>query len=213
MLGILGLGSHSTLHFIQRLNEMYTKQNGGYSTCPFKLLNVDFNQINPYLPNQFEVLQPLMRKELMELYQLGVSRIVVPNITIHETIDLLGGDFDSVLIHPLKIAQEKVKNLNLKKVLILGTRYTMESDYVRSFFQNYDLIDLNEAQKETIDSIRKKVYETGYTVDLKNELLQCIENVIDESTFIVIACTELSVLKIEQENCLDLLELLVNESV
>lgn len=213
MLGILGLGSYSTLYFIQRLNEVYNLQNGAYSTFPFIMLNVDFDKINPYLPNQFEVLKPKVEKELEQLLELGIANIVVPNITVHETIDQLDEKLRSMIIHPLKLAEKKALSLAKQNVLILGTRYTMESDYVGSFFQQLEHIKLTESQLELIDSIRKKVYKTGDSTILRDELLDCVNELIDESVLVVISCTELSVLGIKNENWIDLLELQIEEAM
>ena len=49
-LGILGLGSRTTQFYIQELNRMFQAKKGGYSTCPFILLNTDFHKINTFLP-------------------------------------------------------------------------------------------------------------------------------------------------------------------
>lgn len=213
MVGILGLGSHATLHFLQRLNEVYQEKNGGYSTFPCVVLNTDFNRINPYLPNNFDVLLPIISEQLKELVNLEVQHIVVPNITLHEAIDQLGSKIGEMLIHPLKLAQNKAKELNKKKVVIVGTCYSMESDYVSSFFDGMERVELSESQKEVIDGIRKKVYNEGSSIEQKERLLICIEQALDEETILVIACTELSLLMVQQENCLDLLELMVQESI
>jgi aspartate racemase len=62
--GILGLGSRSTLFYIEQLNKGYNKKHGDYSTFPFKMLNVDFQLYNTYLPAQYEILLPQLQKDL-----------------------------------------------------------------------------------------------------------------------------------------------------
>ena len=47
-LSILGLGSRSTLFYLAELNTLYLQKKGGYSTCPFTLLNTNFDEINSY---------------------------------------------------------------------------------------------------------------------------------------------------------------------
>lgn len=51
-LGILGLGSKSTLYYVEQLNTLYNRSFGGFSTCPFMMVNANFNDINPYLPDK-----------------------------------------------------------------------------------------------------------------------------------------------------------------
>ena len=80
-LGILGLGSRSTLWYIEQLNARHQEIHGGFSTCPHVLLNTNFNQINPFLPDQFEQLEGVVKKYLDALVELGCSKILIPNMT------------------------------------------------------------------------------------------------------------------------------------
>ncbi len=50
-LGIIGLGSKSTTYYIEMLNQLYNKKHGEFNTCPFTMININFNEINPFLPN------------------------------------------------------------------------------------------------------------------------------------------------------------------
>jgi len=88
-LGILGLGSKSTLYYIDELNRIYNEFNGGFSTFPFKMLNADFDEINQLLPIYSEELDRIVTHYLVELTQMNVKHVLVPNITLHETIDII----------------------------------------------------------------------------------------------------------------------------
>jgi aspartate racemase len=72
-IGLLGLGSYSTTFYLSKLNELYHQQYGGYSTWPFRMLNANFNDINPFLPNQFETLKPIIGQYLDSLIKLEVD--------------------------------------------------------------------------------------------------------------------------------------------
>ena len=50
-LGIIGLGSKTTTYYIEMLNQLYNKKHGEFNTCPFTMININFNEINPFLPN------------------------------------------------------------------------------------------------------------------------------------------------------------------
>ena len=86
-LAILGLGSRSTLYYLEQLNKVYNTKNGGYSTCPFFLLNTDFDTINPLLPNTSVQLDAILQSYLYQIEALDVAELLIPNITLHETID------------------------------------------------------------------------------------------------------------------------------
>lgn len=208
MLGILGLGNYSTLHYISRLNEEYNKIHGGYSTCPFIMKNSDFNQINNLLPNQFQKLIPLVKREIEEVYELGVSHVLVPNMTIHETIDQI--DFSkeiiSSLIHPLMNLDERVQNHAKEGVIVLGTLYTMNSDYISRAIST-NIKSLTQKESNAIDDLRKDVYVNG----VEDIHVKILSKIISQKSLytIVLACTELSIVysKMDKyENVIDLLE-------
>ena len=213
MVGVLGLGSNTTLHFIKRLNEVYQEKHGGYSTCPFVLLNSNFDTINPFLPNNFTILLPVIQMNLNKLREMGCREIVVPNMTIHEAIDKLDVEWQSSIIHPFKLLHSAMQKSTKKKALILGTRYTMQHEYLRSFLQGLEFIELSDLKLSKIDAIRKSVYEFGPSNQLRTELMECIQSELDSTTALIVACTELSLLVKHSDDCIDILELQIQATV
>ncbi|MDG2431828.1 hypothetical protein, partial [Flavobacterium sp.] len=87
--GLLGLGSRSTLYYIEQLNRLYNKKMGGYSTFPFMMINTNFDTINSLLPNPSNELDAVLTEYVTRLEKLEITAILIPNITLHETIDRL----------------------------------------------------------------------------------------------------------------------------
>lgn len=193
--GILGMGAVSTLHYIKRLNEVYSNSSGSDNTFPFILLNTDFSKVNRWLPNHFEKIEAQILPYLKNMESFGIEQLIVPNITIHETIDriLKTTSFTFQFAHPLSILSEKLLKEGITDVYILGTRYTMEQGYLSGYLSRFNIQThlMNEEMKDYIDGLRKAVYD-------RNDLdLKAVKNKL--ITFfgrhdIVLACTELSVL-------------------
>ena len=191
-LGLLGLGSFSTLFYIKELNAMYNAKHEGFSTCPFKMLNVDFNATNNLLPNTSKVLDAIVKDNLNKLQDLQIDTIVVPNITLHETIDRL--NIKTNLIHPIEETISRVKETKHANVAIFGTLYTMQSNYITSKFtaQNINVLQASKKDKKQIDDLRIAVYngkETQEQLEMFNKLIIKYT----KSGVVVLACTELSV--------------------
>jgi aspartate racemase len=199
-LGILGLGSYSTLFYVKTTNKKYQDIHGGDSTCPFTLLNTDFQRINPFLPDQFETLIERLVPYLSKLESYGISHLLVPNITLHETLDKLIDHYTFELIHPLKLLVEQLNRESISEVVILGTRYTMQGDYISAFLVNQGIQtkSLQEEDMEIIDQLRTEVYEGKETTPKTRDTFI---KLLKEHT-IVLACTELSVFATSQSlNC------------
>ncbi|MFQ3240300.1 MAG: aspartate racemase [Olleya marilimosa] len=192
-LGLLGLGSFSTLYYIQKLNTFYNTKYGGFSTCPFKMLNVDFNTINNLLPNTSTELDIIVKSCIKTLEELQIDAILIPNITLHETIDRL--NISTKIIHPITKTITKLLKNKHAKVTLFGTRHTMQSDYIKSKFEAENIMVLQPNVKEMsqIDNLRISVYNNQQT----QEQLMIFNNLLKKYTtngVVVLACTELSVI-------------------
>lgn len=210
-IGILGLGNYSTLFYLQHLNELYQWKHGGYSTCPFKMVNADFNRINPYLPFQFDILEPVVLEYIKQLEGLNVKAILVPNITLHSTLDRL--NIETPLFHPLQLAAESLKEDNINEVTIFGTRHTMLSDYISHYLLEAGVIVTPPSEQDLlfIDDYRKAVYSNMNN----SEMDALFEDLVSQYDHALIACTELSIVNVERSmrNTTDMAQLQISKAV
>jgi len=214
-LGILGLGSRTTLFYMDELNEKYHQKYGGYSTCPFRLLNTNFNKINPYLPTEFNVLEEVLETYVNELIFMGANAILIPNITLHETWDRIESKIDQniKLIHPVQNTIQQLKLNGKSEAMIFGSGYTMNSTLMNDVFSanNIKLLKPQKEEQLVIDNIRKLIYEEKET-QKDIELFHDIVRKYSEKHAIVIACTELSIPLYLEDNIYDMSRMQINET-
>ncbi|MDA6070845.1 aspartate/glutamate racemase family protein [Flavobacterium sp. AC] len=191
-LGILGLGSRSTLFYIKELNRLYHKKRAGYSTCPFTLLNTNFDVLNNLLPKPSNKLKVLLSNYLTELSHLQVDAVLVPNITLHETIDKLS--IMPKIIHPVHLTIAKLKDKGFSEIILFGSLHTMESDYLKWAFNNQNIaVSLPAvAERVVIEDVRKHIYWETESKELMQEYADIIKK-YSSNNALVLACTELSV--------------------
>ena len=193
-IGILGLGSRSTLFYIKQLNEMYQEINGGFSTCPFILLNTNFDKINTFLPNKFEDIKRNLVPYLNKIQKFNIETLLIPNITLHQTIDMLTLDSNVLLIHPIKNTVNLLVNKNEKEITLFGSLYSMNDSYIRNHFETKSIkVSIpTESDAKFIDDLRQKIYlnmESQEEINHYNKLVKGYSM----SKPVVIACTELSI--------------------
>lgn len=211
--GVLGLGSRSTLFFIKELNRHYNQKTGGYSTCPFLLLNTNFDTINSLLPHTSQELDNLIQKRLNELEQMDIIHMLIPNITLHETIDRLV--IKKSVIHPIHLAVSKIKQHNWHKIVLFGSLYTMKSDYISSIFNTNGIEIELPTQKDMllIDEVRKQIYANKETDELITKFHLLIKKYTEKNP-VVLACTELSIFNpINNNDLLDMAQEQIVEAV
>ncbi|QGK75243.1 aspartate/glutamate racemase family protein [Flavobacterium sp. SLB02] len=191
-LGILGLGSRSTLFYIKELNRLYHNKKSGYSTCPFKLWNANFDVLNNLLPQPSKKLTVLVDNYLAELQPLQVDAILIPNITLHETIDKLS--IIPKIIHPVHLTIAKLKEDGFNEIVLMGSLHTMESNYLKAAFNKQCIaVVLPDAEERLIiEGVRKHIYWETESEELLKEFANVIKK-YSTNYAVVLACTELSV--------------------
>lgn len=212
-LAILGLGSRSTLHYLKELNKLYHLEKGDYSTCQFTLLNTNFNAINQLLPNTSVALDAILQNYINEIEQFDIEEILVPNITLHETIDRL--NIQKTILHPLALTLAKIQENKTKEIVLFGSKYSMQANYIRSYFESNQIAIILPNQEEMllIDEVRKQIYNKTETTELINKYFSIIDK-YSKNNLIVLACTELSILKpTNQTNIIDMAQLQIEAAI
>ncbi len=196
-LGLLGLGSRTTQFYVEQLNKECQRVNGGYSTCPFLLLNTDFNEINTFLPNNFKELKTNLTPYFKEFKRINVSSLLIPNITLHETVDLMEVEtnYNSSVIHPITNAINELKKNNQDHIVLFGSKHSLQSSYITSKFEENGIkVSLpTENEIRFLDIFRQHIYENKETPNDLTRYQQLIKY-YSANKGIVIACTELSLI-------------------
>jgi aspartate racemase len=205
--GVLGLGKESTNYYLDRIHQKFNELKGGFSTCPLLLYQIDFQEINPFLPNQFIHLKPKLEAYFKQISDLGISKLIIPNITLHETSDKIKIPFE--ICHPVDLTFNYLKQNSISEIVVFGTIYTMNSEYLREKFSKEKIKIIQPAvnDQEWIDTFRNLVYNKT-TSKLKTEEFEMLIKKYSEKRTVVIACTELSVFAPkENASVLDMAEL------
>lgn len=191
-LAVLGLGQLTTAYYLAQLNRAYQIDKGEDSTCPLTLFNADFNEINPYLPSQFEKLVPAVMPYLERLK--AYQKVVIPNITLHETLDRIPNITQTVpgLLHPVDLTLDAIVGSNISEVVLLASSYTATSPYLRHKFQARGVTIKPYSEAERIDAYRRKIYSGKATPQDAAALNQLTLEALQD-TSVVVACTELSI--------------------
>ena len=198
-LGLLYLGDDSSEFYLRKLKEF------GFNDV--QVIATDFSAINAQLPNNFKLLKKLLSPYLQQVDQEKITRLIVPNITLHETLDALEHSFKFKLSHPVREGSQALKTKGMREVVLFGSLHTMQGDYIQKHFATEDIKAMSPIDQDMIyiDQIRKKVFD-GSINDSEIEGYERLLNQYLQKSPVVIACTELSILQqsINLSNVFDL---------
>ena len=194
IIGLLGLGRRSTDFYLQSLYDTLIKE----KDVEIKQLVTDYDKINKLLPKPSAPLDKIVKDFLVDLNRLNLDFIFVPNITLHETIDRI--QVDANIIHPIHATAIEIKKKQHQTVILFGSKYTMQSIYIKSIFADYKVTVLlpSKPDMQFADNIRKHIYQETETQELLNQYNLMIKKYL-QNNIVVIASTELSI-AIKNEN-------------
>jgi len=209
---VIGLGSRSTAFYLQALNKEYNAKFGGYSTCPLVLYNVNFHAINTLLPKPSKALKDVLQPSFSAIQTFQTSHVLIPNITLHETVDEML--IAQQIIHPIHLTINAIKAKQLKKVVVFGSIYTMSSNYIKKALNahNIDVLVPNASEMKLIDTVRQAIYNHTETDDLM-DLYFNLCNTYALNHTIILACTELSIIKPKNDAIIDMAQLQIESAI
>lgn len=220
-IGLLGGTSYpSTMLYYKRLNELYNQARGGFHSCPLILYNIDYHYIKTNYKNGWAKVPGLLRNEILELLKLRPDSLLICNNTLHKAFDEIRDTLDLQIpvVHIIDLTAAYLLNQGLDKVLLLGTRFTMEDDFFKTPLIKNDIeVGIPNAQERgEIQKIQTAVSK-GLMKDGFHKYFQQLANKYEnEYQAVILACTELPMVFEHVDttmNLIDTIELQCNEAM
>lgn len=199
-IGLLGGTSWtSTFGYYSFLNQGVHKIYGEFHSAPLFLYSIDYNGIkqNYNLPDGWKKIPDLLLAELNTLWQLPIDGFMICNNTLHKAYDILCQqgliDVNLPIFHALALTAQQAKAKNYRKIVLLGTSYTMQSDFFKDYFyqQNIDVIIPKSQEISDIQAMQTRLsvgQQTAHDFIFFENLLRHYQPQADS---IVLGCTEL----------------------
>ena len=214
-IGLPTLGTQVTRFYRESLEELFQSTNPDKTSIKVVETDVDFKLMNSFLPDGFTELMPLLENTFLDLKNRGADIFLIPNITLHAAIDqmVLPKEISQKIIHPITLGIEKLDAENIKMITLIGTRHTMRSSLISSYFEHQGIkVNTPTANDiQILDRIRTKVFESGAS----KKLIKKMQEVLSHYEHNVLACTELSMLNLltNSNNNIDLAKLQIEHTV
>ena len=195
-----GITPQSTILYYQILNDLAEEHTGTSHSAKCLINSVDFGQIKKLQHEGcWDLLDEIMADAAKNLENAGASLVLITANTMHLTIEAVRKSVSVPVIHIAEATAEKIVEKNLKTVLLLGTKYTMEMDFYKDVLSSFGintLIPNAEERKE----INRVIYEELPKGELKESsranYVQIIERLKNEegAEGVILGCTEIPLL-------------------
>ncbi|GLI79955.1 hypothetical protein PoHVEF18_008303 [Penicillium ochrochloron] len=130
-IGIIGgLAWPSTITYYQVINQLVAEKLGPLHCANLILVQTDFNQIVNWLESdQWGKVADALLSLARQLETSGADFIVVACNTVHKVVPTIQGQIKTPIFHIVDAASQKIAELGLCKVGLLGSRLTMTDEY------------------------------------------------------------------------------------
>ena len=200
-----GMSWESSLEYYKIINEATKERLGGLHSVKCLMYSVDFHEIEVLQhQNRWDELTEIMVDAGMKLKNGGADFIIICTNTMHK----MAGDIEKMVglkvLHIAEVTGEEVVQQGLKKVGLLGTKFTMEQDFYKKVLSdkfNINVIIPDEDDREIIhDVIYNELCKGDINESSKKEYIRIINNLVQKGAKgIVLGCTEIPLL-IKQED-------------
>ncbi|WP_435579359.1 aspartate/glutamate racemase family protein [Gilvibacter sp.] len=200
-IGLIGGMSWESSHVYYKLiNEMIKERLGGFHSARILLESVDFSVIEGLMQkDDWPALEKQMISAAQNLEAGGADMIVLCTNSMHLCTDAITTNIVIPFIHIADATAVAIKQQQLQKVLLLGTRFTMSRDFYKLKLLNdhgIDVIIPDPADAQEVDRIIFEELVQGIVLESSKATYQrIIEKAAGEGAEgAVLGCTEIPML-------------------
>ena len=199
-----GMSWESTIPYYTMINE-YVKENlGGLHSARIILYSVEFDEIEKCQSSgDWERSAAILSDAANKLENAGADMILICTNTMHKVYEEIKERVNVPVIHIADATADELCKDGIKKVALLGTRYTMKEDFYKKRLvdRNFEVLIPNDAD---VDIVNKIIFEelcVGKIDDIsRNEYIRIIKDMETKGAeAVILGCTEIGLL-IHQEN-------------
>lgn len=194
-----GMSWESTVTYYQVINETIKKQLGGLHSAQCVLYSVDFDEIEKYQSRgEWEKSANVLSEAAKGLERAGADFIVICTNTMHKVAPEISKSIHIPILHIADMTAIELRKRDIRKVGLLGTKYTMQQDFYKNILQKngIEVIIPSDADIEVVNRIiydelcLGKISEQskGAYLDIITELAQ------NGAQGIILGCTEIGLL-------------------
>lgn len=199
-IGLLGgMSWESSLEYYRLLNQFVRERCGGSHSAKCLLHSFDFHEIEELQSRgEWGTLTETLVNEALNLKTAGAQCIVICTNTMHLMAPEIEEATGLKVIHIAEAAGEEIVRRNVRKVLLLGTKYTMEGTFYREKLEarGIEVTIPDEGDRQTVHDIIYNELVLGVIKDdSRKKYVEIIAKAIDHGvTGVVLGCTEIPLL-------------------
>lgn len=205
-LGLIGGTSWvSTVDYYSYINTLTNERLGGVSSANLLLHSLNMEDFVTFgKANDWNGLADYLSGIATQLQKAGAEAIVICANTPHIVADQVQQRLTIPIIHIAEVTAKEIVKQKINKVILLGTKFTMEKHFFKNILLKYDIETIipDSKDREFIhDSIFTELGKGIIKAETKGKYLEIISKLQAEGAQgVILGCTEIPLL-VKQEDC------------
>lgn len=195
-----GMSWESSLEYYRIINEQIKEKLGGLHSAKSLMYSVDFDEIEK-LQRQWNWKEAtkMMIDAAIRLEKWGADFVVICTNTMHKMANNVQDSIEIPLLHIADATAERIKTVGLKKIGLLGTKFTMEEDFYKGrLINNYNLeVVIPDSWDRQIvhDVIYNELCLGEINQSSKEQFIRIINRLVNNGAeAVILGCTEIPLL-------------------
>lgn len=208
MLG--GMSWESTVSYYKAINEGIRDMLGGLHSAKICMYSVDFDQIEK-LQHQGDWTETavILARAAQSIEAGGADFLLICTNTMHKVAPEIEEAISIPVLHIADATAEKLKENNVKRVGLLGTRFTMEEDFYKGRLEDKFNIEVVVPDQDERDIVHNVIYSELCLGKISEQSRQGYLAIIDSlrdkgAEAVILGCTEIALLVQQQHTAVPL---------
>lgn len=199
-----GISWESTHEYYHLLNKEVNSLLGRKHSAPILLYSFDFEEIMDHLQNEdFIGIGERLIEEAKKLEAAGADLLMLCANTAHRWAGEVVANIQIPLVHIGDATGKAIKKAGIGHVLLLGTEYTMDGEFIKGkLLKEFD-IQVTIPGKKDRQELNRIIFDELIVGEFKDSSRQFILDIIGqypEVEGVILGCTELPLI-IKKEDC------------
>ncbi|RPI91066.1 MAG: aspartate/glutamate racemase family protein [Chloroflexi bacterium] len=195
-----GMSWESSLEYYRILNETTKSRLGGLHSAKCILYSVDFAEIEALQhQDRWEEAAQLMIAAGQSLERAGADFVVLCTNTMHKLADEIQSNIRIPFLHIADATAHKIKAAGLRKVGLLGTRFTMEHKFYKGRLIDKHGLAVITPDSQDRETVHRIIYDELCLGMVKQESREQYISIMEKlvqagAEGIILGCTEIELL-------------------
>ena len=207
-IGIIGgMSWESTVTYYEIINKEVARRLGGFHSAKMLMYSVDFAELEENMKNGYwQGNAVILADAAVRLERAGADFIVIATNTMHKLVPDIEKEISVPILHIADATADAIKRDGIKKVGLLGTRFTMTQDFIKDKLVDAGLeVVLPESKDmEFVNDVIFNELCLGKVLDSsRDEYKRIIEDMKEKGAEgVILGCTEIGMLIKDEDSAL-----------